>query len=88
MKRSIGRPGMWRRKMKDLKINYLNCEGKRILREYDTIMDFIEEMESDRIDIPMLDDQNVKAVFFENPLNEKIFDTINGLLIHCKNITR
>lgn len=74
--------------MKDLKINYLNCEGKRILREYDTIMDFIEEMESDRIDIPMLDDQNVKAVFFENPLNEKIFDTINELLIHCENITR
>ncbi len=72
--------------MKDLKIVYDNENGECIDREYDRIMDFIEEIESDNIDIPMLDYKNVIAIFFENPLNDKYFDTIEELLKHCKSI--
>ena len=51
--------------MKDLKIRY-NNENEEIKKcEYDTIMDFIDEMESDSIDIPMRDYNVVEATFFE-----------------------
>ena len=41
--------------MKDLKISYKNENDVVVKREYDTIMDFIDEMESSSIDVPMLD---------------------------------
>lgn len=74
--------------MKDLKIIYDNENKQRIEREYDTIMDFIDDMESDNIDIPMLDYRNVTAAFFENQLQIKYFSTIKELLKHCVEITR
>lgn len=74
--------------MKDLRIKYKNENGKIINREYDTIMDFIDEMDSDKIDIPMLDYKNVTAAFFENPLQIKYFSTISELLNHCKKIIK
>ena len=74
--------------MIDLKVVYENENGEQVEREYDTIMDFIDEMESDEIDIPMLDYGNVTATFFENKLNVKHCETIGELLEHCKNITR
>ena len=72
--------------MKDLKIIYDNENEERIEREYNTIMDFIDEMEADNIDIPMLDYRNVTAAFFENELQVKYFSTIEELLGHCKKI--
>lgn len=77
-----------RKTMKDLKIIYDNENEERIEREYDTIMDFIDEMDSDKIDIPMLDYKNVTAVFFENPLQIKYFSTIAELLNHCKRMIK
>ena len=74
--------------MKDLKIYYKNENDDTINRDYDTIMDFLDEMESDSDDIPMLDYTDVHAMFFENELNQKEFDTINDLLNHCKTIIR
>ena len=74
--------------MKDLKIEYKNENGKIINREYDTVMDFIDEMESDNIDIPMLDYEVISYVFFENPLNVGSDITIENLLEHCKKIIR
>lgn len=74
--------------MKDLKISYKNENDDTISREYDTIMDFIDEMKSDSDDIPMLDYTDVHAMFFENELNQKEFDTINDLLNHCKTIIK
>ncbi len=74
--------------MKDLRISYDNDYGKRITMDFDTIMDFIEMMESDNIDIPMLDYENVEAVFWENPLQHKHFDTIDDLYKHCIEIVR
>ena len=70
--------------MKDLKIIYDNENEERIEREYNTIMDFIDEMNSDNIDIPMLDCKNVTAAFYENELQIKYFSTIEELLEHCK----
>ena len=72
--------------MVDLKIIYDNENEERIEREYATIMDFIDEMESDNIDIPMLDYRNVTAAFFESKLMIKYFSTIGDLLEHCKKV--
>lgn len=74
--------------MKDLKITYENENGEKKIREYDTIMDFVDEMESDRVDIPMMDYGHVVAKFFENPLREENFSTIEQLYLHCKSIIR
>ena len=74
--------------MKDLIISYDNENDNRIHREYDTIMDFLNEMISDDIDIPMLDYKNVNARFFENPLHDKTFETIKDLYLHCTMITK
>ena len=73
--------------MKDLKITYTNENDVRIVREYNTIMDFIDEMESDNYDIPMMDYTDVEAVFFENRLLDKHFDTIAHTYKHGKEIT-
>ena len=52
--------------MKDLKISYDNENGQRIKAEYDTLMDFIDTIDSeDIIDIPMLDYENVEADFLK-----------------------
>ena len=72
--------------MKDLKIEYKNENNEVRTREYDTIMDFVDEMESDKLDIPMLDYTDVKYTFFENKFNSGVFPTIADLLIHCKKI--
>lgn len=72
--------------MKDLKISYDNENGQRINMEYDTIMDFVDAIDSDNIDIPMLDYENVEADFFENPLLHKHFETIEDLYNHCQSI--
>lgn len=74
--------------MKDLKIDYDNENGERVTKEYDTIMDFIDEIESDSFDIPMMDYNIVNAKFFENPLQTYHFATIEHLYNHCKEIVK
>lgn len=74
--------------MKDLKIDYDNENGECVTKEYDTIMDFIDEMESDSSDMPMMDYSNVNAKFFENPLQTYHFATIECLYNHCKEIVK
>ena len=74
--------------MKDLRIKYKNENGKIINREYDTIMDFIDEMESDNIDIPMLDYEIISYILFENRLNSGYGGIIESLLAHCKEIVQ
>ena len=74
--------------MKDLKISYDNENGQRINMEYDTIMNFVDDIDSDNIDIPMLDYENVEADFFENPLLHKHFETIEDLYNHCLKILK
>jgi hypothetical protein len=74
--------------MKDLKIRYKNENGDPISAEYNTIMDFTDAIESDDIDIPMMDYEDVEADFFENPLLHKHFNTIAELYDHCKAILK
>ena len=70
--------------MKDLRISYDNENVQRINAEYDTVMDFTDAMDSDDIDIPMMDYENVEADFFENPLHHMHFNSIKELYEHCK----
>ena len=74
--------------MKDLKIKYINENGDKITAEYNTIMDFIDQMDSDDSDIPMMDYTDVEADFFESPLLHLKFATIERLYDHCKFITK
>lgn len=75
--------------MKDLRISYDNENGQTIKAEYNTLMDFINTINSeDNIDIPMIDYENVEADFFENPLLHKHFNTIEELYNHCTEITK
>lgn len=72
--------------MKDLTISYENENGQVIRQEYDRIFDFTEELESDNLDIPMLDYGNVTATFFEK--RTKNFDTIDDLYHYCVEIMK
>ena len=72
--------------MKDLTISYENENGQVIRQEYDRIFDFTEELESDNLDIPMLDYGNVTATFFEK--RTKNFDTIDDLYHDCVEIMK
>ncbi len=73
--------------MLDLKITYKDFAlGKKTTAGYDTIMDFIDHMEEGIS--PVAKGVDVDAVFFENPLNTKHFNTMPELLAHCKAITR
>jgi hypothetical protein len=74
--------------MKDLMIKYRNDDGKEITKLYDTIIDFIDQMESDNIDIPMLDYEMVEYIFFEKPMNSGYFATIDDILKYCKRIVK
>lgn len=47
---------------KDLIVQYLNENNRLVTKDYITIMDFIDKMESNNIDIPMLDYTNVTAL--------------------------
>ena len=75
-------------KNKDIVFNYLTENNKRVYAECDTIMDFIDTMESNSIDIPMLDYTDVNVILFNNKLNTKKFSTIAELLNHCKQIVK
>lgn len=68
--------------MKDLRILYTGTKGRRIVNEFNTIMDFITAFELDDI----TDGHEVFAEFFENPLNHKHFNSIVDLYNHCKEI--
>jgi len=74
--------------MKDLILKCKNENGDVITKSYDTIMDFIDEMNSDDIDIPMLDYEIISYIFFENRLNSGYGGTIESLLEHCKEIVQ
>ena len=76
------------KKSADLRFDYETENGDRIYAECDTIMDFIDTMESDEVDIPMLDYSDVHAKFFDNEHNTKVFNTVGELLEHCKQIVK
>lgn len=68
--------------MQDLMFNYSTENGERETKEYSTIMDFLDDVESGAMD-DVLECDDVNAEFFENELNTKHFDTVNDLYTHC-----
>ena len=73
--------------MIDLKFSYTNANGKRITKEYNTIMDFIDFVDLGEISSTILYGFDVVAEFFENPLLSKRFKTVDQLYSHCIAIT-
>jgi hypothetical protein len=69
-----------------LMVSYQNTDGEPITARYGTIMDFVCTMESDELDIPMLDDGPVQAVFSGNGSVTVQFDDISELLDYCRDI--
>lgn len=74
--------------MKDLIIRYRQNDGTVTRKEYDTIMDFIDEMESESKNKPHPDCHVIDYVQFENALISGSGTTIGSLLSHCKEIIR
>lgn len=72
--------------MKELLIHYDNENGERIAKSYDFLFNFTDDIESDEIDIPMMDYQNVQADFrmSKTKYQRKSFATIKDLYTHCK----
>ena len=70
--------------MKDLVFECDKENGERIILEYDTIMSFTDSIETDNC----MNYKNVDAIFFDNPLLRKRFDSIEHLYHHCKAIIR
>lgn len=74
--------------MKDLMISYDDNNGERINKAYEHMFDFTDALDLKYPGAPKMDCQNVDAVFFENPLNRKHFNTIEELYCHCKLIMK
>lgn len=72
--------------MIDLCFNYATKNSGNVTKEFDTIMDFTDAIESGDISKDILNGINVEAIFFENPLTKKHFDTVHELYNHCINI--
>lgn len=69
--------------MTDLRIIFSDQKGKRVVKEFDLLMDFMTAFELD--DIPS--GNKIFAEFFENPLQQKHFDNFQDLYKHCQQIT-
>ena len=65
--------------MKDLRILYTDTTGKRILKEYDLIYDFIDEFKAGNAPTG----SKVFAELFENPLHHKECNTLEDLYTYC-----
>ena len=71
--------------MIDLRISYINSCGAATFREYQTIMDFTEEFESNTFEE---DATWIKAVFFEKVSRTKYFNTLSELYNFCREILK
>jgi len=74
--------------MKDLSYTYMTSSHTFITREYDTLMDFMEDFERNTSVVIVSNQSDIEATFFENPRNTKKFKTIKDLYDHCVSITK
>ncbi len=74
--------------MYDLTLTYQKIQGTTVERKYDTIMDFLSEIENKDKDAPPIHSLVKKAVFFENPRNIKKDCNVWDLYNHCKKILK
>lgn len=74
--------------MKDLVFTCNGTDNKSFYCAYNTIMDFLDEVEEKRIQEGVVNGSHFKATFFENELNTFACDTLELLYKHCKAIIR
>lgn len=74
--------------MTDLKFSYRAPCGLSVEEEYDTIMIFTDDVDTEVYPKKNLSYGPVDARFFENPLLDRHFETIKDLYNHCVNIMR
>lgn len=74
--------------MTDLKFSYTGLYGTRIVEEYSTVMDFTDAVESGNYPTENLNCKDVEARFFENPLLDQHFETVEDLYYHCEGILK
>lgn len=71
-----------------LNIVVINCDDKYVEYEWETIEGFVQDMESDNENIPMLDDALAEVNTDSNNLNlwweNTVYNTVNDLYEECK----
>jgi hypothetical protein len=75
--------------MGELVFSYLNSGLERVEAEFLTVQEFIDTMndyDNDDVDIPMLDDEDVEAIFYGDDNDIKHFDTVDDLLTYCEEL--
>lgn len=68
-----------------LNIIVINCDGRHIRYSWDSLKDFIKDMESDNENIPMLDDILAKVDTDDEKL-QNFYPSVNDLVEKCKNL--
>lgn len=68
-----------------LNIIVINCDGRHIRYSWDSLKDFIKDMESDNEHIPMLDDA-LAEVDTDNEKLQNFYPSVNDLVEKCKNL--
>ena len=75
-----------------LNIVIINCDDKYVEYEWDSLKEFISDMESNKENIPMLDDALVEVNTDSDSLNlwwrNTEYNTVNDLYEECKQGTR
>ena len=68
-----------------LNIIVINCDGRHIRYSWDSLKDFIKDMESDNENIPMLDDALAEVNTDDEKL-QSFYPSVNDLVEKCKNL--
>ena len=72
--------------MIDLKFSYTHPTGDRVIESYNLVFDFTDAVENGTYPKEFLSYGEVDARFFENPLLDKHFETVEELYKHCVSI--
>ena len=72
--------------MKDLTFTCVGAKGQNIYCAFDTVMDFLEEVEEKKISDDVVNGSNFKATYFENELNTFACDNFDALYKHSNAI--
>jgi len=74
--------------MKDLRIEYRDIHNKFVKMEYNTIMDFLDEMQEKERRETIKNASYIHYTLFENQKNSGFANNINELYSHCEKIVK
>lgn len=72
----------------ELKFTVINCENQEIKLEYFTMTSFLTDIESDKIDIPMLDDEIKDAFVYGKKTEVNTVERLYNLCLELENNRR